>query len=259
MNGNSVVYVGTEPSMLYISVDNGETWTELKGIQDLPSKENWSFPPRPETHYVRWITPSYSNEDYIAISIEAGAVINSYDGGKTWEDRLEVSPIDAHTLLAHPDAPRKLYAANGDGLSDRKKAYAESKDEGRTWEYKSEGLEEYPYLYHMVVNTEDPNDILVSASKSASTAHSLSGYSTIYRKVGDKSWSELSDGIPCESSYTQHLANDPTKPGAFYAMSNHGIYYLDKGKKLWVKVDIPNLSAYLGDRSYCFAVRQNND
>ena len=39
---NSVVYAGTEPSRLYLSKDKGSTWEECRGIQHLPSKENWA-------------------------------------------------------------------------------------------------------------------------------------------------------------------------------------------------------------------------
>lgn len=251
----SEIYAGTEPSHLFSSKDDGETWAEFSGIQDLPSKKNWRFPPRPETHYVRWLTPSYSNEDHLAVSIEAGAVINSYDGGKIWVDRVEGSPIDTHTLLAHPKAPGRLYAANGDGGSNSKKAYAESYDEGRSWDYMSEGIEEYPYLYNMILHSENPNDRLVSASKNAGAAHRSTRYSTVYRKIGDVDWIEISDGLPRTNAYTHHLAEDPNKAGAFYTFNNFGVYYLDKDATEWKQVDIPELEAYLGKRPYYFIVK----
>src|SRR5699024_4756567 len=59
VDGYSAVYAGTEPSMLFYSEDRGRTFQEFKGIQNVPSKKDWAFPPRPYTHFVRWITPSY--------------------------------------------------------------------------------------------------------------------------------------------------------------------------------------------------------
>src|SRR5699024_10713296 len=146
--GNCIVYAGTEPSALYYSEDNGESWTEYKGIQTLPSKGNWQFPPRPHTHHVRWITPSYLHENHLGVSIEFGAFIRTEDHGETWEDRPFNSPLDIHTLLAHPQSPDRLYAACGDGLIVDGHSYAESIDEGRSWTFMSEGLENHPYLYH---------------------------------------------------------------------------------------------------------------
>lgn len=255
VDGKNVVYVGTEPSHLYYSEDYGESWTEFVGIQEMPSKKNWRFPPRPETHYVRWITPSYSNPEHLAISIEAGAVLYTADHGQTWIDRPEKSPIDVHTLLAHPMKPNYLYAANGDGSSNPKKAYAESPNGGQTWLYKSEGVEAHPYLYNMVLNSSSPDERLVSASKNASKAHRQPRYSTIYRKVGDNPWIEIADGLPREGAYTHHLAEDPTVAGAYYALNNCGLYYLPLGKNRWEEIKMDATIEIFNQRVYSFLIQ----
>ena len=254
-DGKSVVYAGTEPSHLYYSEDSGESWIEFKGIQEMPSKKNWRFPPRPETHYVRWITPSYSNGEHLAISIEAGAVLHTKDHGQTWIDRPEKSPIDVHTLLAHPNQRGYLYAANGDGSSNPEKAHAESPDGGQTWLYKSKGIEAHPYLYNMILNSSSAEERLVSASASASKAHRKPRYSTIYRKIGEHPWIEIADGLPREGAYTHHLAEDPSKAGAYYALNNYGIYYLPIGKDRWEKLNIDTDIKIFGQRAYSFLVQ----
>lgn len=43
---DGAVYAGTEPSRLFRSDDQGESWTELEALLELPSRPNWSFPPR---------------------------------------------------------------------------------------------------------------------------------------------------------------------------------------------------------------------
>lgn len=255
VEGKSVIYAGTEPSRLYYSEDYGENWKEFKNIQDLQSKENWRFPPRPETHYVRWITPSYSNEDYLALSIEAGAVLHTDTHGQTWHDRPEKSPIDVHTLLAHPDKPNYLYAANGDGGSNPERAYAESSDGGKTWSYQSKGLEEHPYLYNMVLNSKDSTECLVSASKSASKSHREPRYSTVYKKEGETSWTEIATGLPREGAYTHYLAEDPSQDGAYYALNNYGIYYLPFGKESWEQLNVDAQEKGFAKRPYSFLVQ----
>lgn len=119
----------------------------------------------------------------------------------------------------------------------------------------SEGIEEYPYLYNMILHSENPNDRLVSASKNAGAAHRSTRYSTVYRKIGDVDWIEISDGLPRTNAYTHHLAEDPNKAGAFYTFNNFGVYYLDKDATEWKQVDIPELEAYLGKRPYYFIVK----
>lgn len=258
INGNHVVYAGTEPSMLYYSEDLGENWIEFKGIQDMPSKQFWSFPPRPHTHFVRWITPSYSDKDHLAISIEAGAVLHTNNHGMLWHDRPEISPIDTHTLLAHPSVPNKLYAANGDGSwgSREGHSYAESDDGGETWQFKSEGLESHPYLYNMVLNSENPNDRLVSASRSAAKAHRSPAYSTVYRKIDDEQWTEIASGLPREGAFTHHLAEDPAESGAYYALNNFGIFYLSAGADEWERLPIDSEEFGFAERPFCFIAKE---
>lgn len=253
--GHHTIYVGTEPSMVFYSEDLGENWIEFKGIQDLPSKKNWSFPGRPETHFVRWITPSATDPDYLAISIEAGAVFQTTDHGKTWSDRAEMGPIDVHTLLKHPDAPARLYAANGGMVSNHsRESYAESLDGGYSWSFMSGGLEKHPYLYNMVLHPNNPDYRLVSASENSSKAHRQPAYSTVYQKNGEEDWVELADGLPKEGVFSHHLVQDPNSIGAFYAFNNYGIYHLAADSTTWEKYSIPWTKDLAEKRPYFFAV-----
>src|SRR4249920_1035198 len=38
---DAALYAGTEPSALYRSDDGGETWRELQGLLELPSRPTW--------------------------------------------------------------------------------------------------------------------------------------------------------------------------------------------------------------------------
>src|SRR6266542_2416516 len=40
---DGAVYAGTEPSRLFRS-DDGDSWRELEGLLELPSRPTWSFP-----------------------------------------------------------------------------------------------------------------------------------------------------------------------------------------------------------------------
>src|SRR3712207_8431544 len=72
-----------------------------------------------------------SSSGYIFVAIEAGALVQSRDSGKTWIDRPQRGPYDTHTLATHRKAPKRLYSSAGDG-------YFESFDYGRSEEHTSE-------------------------------------------------------------------------------------------------------------------------
>src|SRR5262249_13823152 len=138
-HGYSKLYVGTEPSALYLSNDGGESWEKLSALNKLQSSNSWSFPPRPWTSHIRWIEPDANSLGYIFVAIEAGALVQSRDGGKTWRDRVKQGPYDTHTLSTHKLAPMRLYSSAGDG-------YFESLDYGESWSSPSKGIKHH-YLF----------------------------------------------------------------------------------------------------------------
>jgi photosystem II stability/assembly factor-like uncharacterized protein len=158
------VYAGTEPSALYVSDDGGDSWEKMEALNKLPSSKSWSFPPRPWTHHIRWIEPDANNPDYVFAAIEAGALVQSHDGGKTWIDRVEGGPYDTHSLVTHPKAQKRLYSSAGDG-------YFESFDYGESWTRSMEGLK-HSYLYGLAVDSGNPQVVIVSASLGPNKAYS---------------------------------------------------------------------------------------
>lgn len=177
-NGFDVLYAGTEPSEFYRSNDGGYSWERKMGLNNLSSSKSWSFPPRPWTHHVRWIEADVNIAGYVFVAIEAGALVQSHDGGKTWIDRVEQGPYDTHTLSTHRGAPKRLWSSAGDG-------YFESFDYGKSWNRPVKGLR-HLYLYGLAVDCKDPQTVIVSASSGPWQAHSLEDpLSSIYRKSGD--------------------------------------------------------------------------
>src|SRR5207244_13414389 len=82
--------------------NGGGSWVGLAGLRALPSADTWSFPPRPHTHHVRWIEADVSVADRVFVAIEAGALVGTFDGGRTWRDRVRGGPYDTHTAMTHP-------------------------------------------------------------------------------------------------------------------------------------------------------------
>jgi photosystem II stability/assembly factor-like uncharacterized protein len=247
------VYAGTDPSALYISNDGGDSWERMEALNELPSSKSWSFPPKPWTHHIRWIEPDANNSDYVFVAIEAGALVQSHDGGKTWIDRVEQGPYDTHTLVTHPKAPKRLYSSAGDG-------YFDSFDYGESWTRPVEGLR-YQYIYGLAVDYDDPQIVIVSASMGPGTAYSTeNAESFVYRREEDgKKWKAISNGLPEPTGTTiSVLASNPKVGGEFYAVNNHGVFCSADSGISWKRLDIQWPKRYLSQTPWALAVGNNN-
>jgi photosystem II stability/assembly factor-like uncharacterized protein len=220
-----VVWAGTEPSRVYRSTDGGDTWTERPGLQDLPSSSQWSFPPRPHTHHVRWLAVDPHEQGRLYVAIEAGAFVRTDDSGETWQDHPTGARRDNHTLATHPDAPGRVYTAAGDG-------YAESTDSGDTWQYPQSGLE-HPYVWGLAVG-DDPEAVVVSAATGPRSAHSTNGQSYVYRWTGE-SWERAMAGLPGPDGLARPVL--AAQDGRFYALTNHGVFTSSTGQQ-WDSLDV---------------------
>lgn len=240
-----VVYAGTEPTALYRSEDGGDTWHDLPTLLSLPSAPTWSFPPRPYTSHVRAIALDPRQPGRLYVAIEAGALVRSFDFGRTWEDRRPDSPYDTHTLGTPRQAPGRVYSAAGDGLMRPGRGFAASRDGGDTWQYDGEGLQHH-YLWGLAVAPDDPDTLVVSAAAGPQQAHNPgNAESAIYHRAHGGPWQRAEAGLPdARGTLAASLAATPAEPGAFYAANNRGVYRSPDAGQTWTRLDIPWPDAY---------------
>lgn len=228
------LYAGTEPSALYRSDDGGETWREFPALLDLPSKADWSFPPRPYTHHVKDIASGADDASFLIAGIELGGVMRSVDGGTTFEDRKQGSQFDVHNVVLHPADDRFIYEAGGGG-------YAWSEDKGKTWTTDNNGLANYTYLVHIAVDPGNKEVVLASGAEGPYSAYVPETAQTkVFRKQGNDPWQRVEKGLPAETGATvMHLLINPNEPGVFYGVNNRGIYRSADQGESWTKLAVP--------------------
>lgn len=238
--GYGVVYAGTEPSALFRSEDGGRSWQELASLRQLPSAPTWSFPPRPWTSHVRWITPDPLVAGRIYAAIEAGALVRSRDRGQTWEDRRPDGPFDTHTLVMPRLAPNRLYSAAGDGFMRPGNGFVQSDDGGDTWYRPDAGLNHH-YLWSVAADPADPETLVISAAPGPQQAHNpASAESALYRRVGSNPWQQVSEGLPStRGMLASVLATNEAEPGVFFAANNHGLFRSTDAGVSWENLSIP--------------------
>jgi photosystem II stability/assembly factor-like uncharacterized protein len=236
-----VVWVGTEPSEVWRSGDAGDTWEQTSRLETLSSSSEWSFPPRPDSHHVRWIACHPLEPGRLWVAIEAGALVSTIDSGRTWRDRVVGGPWDTHELAVHRDAPDTLRVSAGDG-------YFESDDGGATWRSPSAGLE-VGYLRSVAIDPGQPDVVLVSASSGPYSAY-VAGRSDgrLYRRVNlerpstglrapraevEGRWERVRDGWPEPPSTVAPLLCAGAKAGEMWAADERGVHRSDDGGKSW--------------------------
>jgi photosystem II stability/assembly factor-like uncharacterized protein len=232
-HGVGTVYAGTEPSAVFRSETGGDSWMDLAGLRALPSASSWSFPPRPHTHHVRWIEADVSAADRVFVAIEAGALVRTFDGGRTWHDRVRGAPYDTHTAATHPLAPGRIYSAAGDG-------YFESTNAGDSWRSPEEGLA-HRYLVSVAADPADPDTVVVSATEGPFVAYRpRSAEAYVYRRTGDNRWEQAMSGLPeAKGTTASRFAPDAGQPGVIYAANNRGLFQSQDAGRTWKALDVP--------------------
>src|SRR5207245_1391480 len=232
-DGFGLVYAGTEPSAVFRSDNGGDSWVDLPELRALPSADTWSFPPRPHTHHVRWIEADVSVADRVFVAIEAGALVRTFDGGRTWRDRVRGGPYDTHTAMTHPFAPGRIYSAAGDG-------YYESTDAGNSWSSPEDGLK-HLYLVGVAVDPADPDTVIVSATDGLGSAYSPRGAEASERRTtGVQEGGRCMGGIAgAKATTVSRFAAHAGEPGVIYAANNRGLFRSGDAGRSWKAMDLP--------------------
>ena len=187
-----VVLVGSLPTHVFISEDDGLTWRDLPALKRVPSASQWFFPPPPRIGHVKNIVVA---EDRLYVGIEIGALLVSRDFGESFDDlHVEADPreSDIHRLLVNPRSPEKMIAAVGlVGL-------VRTVDGGASWT-RDPILPDMEYPDGFVMHPDEPDTLFLAAG---------SGWpNTWYRRKraqgrigrsrdGGATWERLLGGLP---------------------------------------------------------------
>lgn len=223
------VYAGTKPPALFASSDSGGTWRQIEPFQKIRAWW-WRSPAEADLGaYIQAIALSPADPDIILAGIEAGAVVRSADGGRTWAGHRPGALRDCHSLIFHAADGRWAYEAGGTGAGA-----AVSGDSGQTWRQPAAGLDRH-YGWAVAADPAQPEIWYMSASPMLSrcglpvpAAHvdgQASAY--IFRSAGGAPWQKLGGGLPDPLQYMAYaLLTDRAAPGHLYAgLSNGDVWH----------------------------------
>lgn len=150
------LYVGTEPVALFTSTDDGQTWTELPAIGQVPGREHWTFPAPPHAAHLKSITFDPDDDHAFYVSVEQGGLFFTADDGKHFAEFEGVAMDDdavykdVHRVVIDPANTGRLFITGGDGLSV-------SEDRGQSWRRVHGRTWDIGYPDAMVIDPREPS------------------------------------------------------------------------------------------------------
>jgi photosystem II stability/assembly factor-like uncharacterized protein len=156
---DGTLYAGTNDPYLYRSVDDGETWLEMKGFRDIESYGHWESPIDPHYARLRSLENVPGRPEQLIAGIEAGGIHRSNDGGQTWidgrdniiDDIHQVYPITEDVWLAATGYLDHNLEAIGMGHAVGSGGLHRTVNGGESWTRIDQG-NEYSYIRRVFVH-----------------------------------------------------------------------------------------------------------
>jgi hypothetical protein len=223
-----VVYAGCRPASVFVSHDGGERWLELEAFRRV-RRWYWLSPAEPPDWraYVLGLAASPTDPEVVVAGVEAGAVVRSTDGGRSWSPHLRAADRDCHDLTFHATDGNWVYQAGGGGP-------AVSRDGGARWTHPLDGMSGR-YSMSVAADSQRPEVWFVAAGPMSAFPAFWKGprfhvegdaRAAIYRSSGGAAWERLGGGLPQPLAYPPYgLATDPDAPGHVYVGLSNGVVY----------------------------------
>lgn len=217
------IVCGTRPSEIFISRDNGESWTRsnLNG-----STECWFI----NTSRVTSIHFDPRDADTIWITIEIDGVFRSTDRGETWTRLIDgLADCDTHDLvfIDDDDGSRTVLCSTEAGLH-------KSTDNGRNWSIVPvpDDVAPWPY-WRSIKYRADKNGVIFASVGDKPSGET--GVLLISRDCG-ATWERSSLSEPVNSTIWS-IATNPADPNLVFFITIFGqIYRSQDGGESWDKM-----------------------
>ncbi|HEX9436738.1 MAG TPA: exo-alpha-sialidase [Candidatus Limnocylindria bacterium] len=238
-----VMWLGVEPAALFKSEDRGETWKEVEGLTDHPTRPKWS--PGGGGLTLHSIALDAKDTKRMHVGMSGVGVFETLDGGKTWSPRNQGIPAPfnpdkddpigqcCHHLVAHPVEPRVLFQQNhfapawlvGDGEANWRNV-----SEGLP-EASMQGSKDTAYGFAAAIHPHDAETAYVVPLAAKDRLAPLPGIAVHGTRDRGKTWKRLANGLPKARAEVMRegLATDRLDPV--------GIYFGTQAGEVWGSAD----------------------
>ena len=226
------LYCGVEPAALFVTRDDGASWSLDRGLYDHPHRPRWQ--PGGGGLCLHTIVPDAGRRDRMFVAISTGGVYRTDDGGATWRPRnigvrAEYQPDQypefgqcVHKIVQHPARPERLFLQNHWGLY-------RSDDAGDSWKDIANGVPS-DFGFAMAAHPHDSGTAYIVPLESDGFRCVPEGRLRVYRtRDAGRSWRPLTRGLPQAGAYEtvlrDALATDTRDPAGVYFGTRSGRVY----------------------------------
>lgn len=221
-------YAGVDDAALFVSRDDGATWTELKGLTDYPTRPRWT--PGFGGLCLHSVLVDPTNPARLWVGISSVGVFRSDDGGKTWmlcnEGLHNVAPgfikdpdmgRCVHKMVIDPKRPGALYLQYHGGVFM-------SENAGDSWTRISAGL---PHDFGFPMAVTSRGDLFVVPLLADDNRVVPDGALKVWRsRDRGRTWRALTKGLPQKDHFVgvlrDAMTTDPLTPAGLYLGTTGG-------------------------------------
>jgi len=215
------IVCGTRPAEVFISHDNGDTWTRCNLDA---STECWFI----NTSRITSVHFDPRDRDTIWITVEIDGVFRSTDRGRTWELIIRgLHDNDTHDLVFRDrdDGSRTILCSTEDGVH-------RSDDDGTTWTQLRVPQAKWDYFRSLKQPGENSDTVIASVGDKPSGE---AGQLLISRDFGE-SWAECALSHPANSTFWS-IGTNAADTDLLYVCTIFGqIFKSTDGGESWTKM-----------------------
>jgi photosystem II stability/assembly factor-like uncharacterized protein len=227
------LWVGGEGAGLFLSQDEGKTFSLVSTLEGQPGRDDWNDPAQqPPGHLgLSAIIPSPDDPEQMFAIVQGYSLFETTDGGKNWSPRNKGlrSPVpieeDAeigfccHKVVVASDDRSRMFQQNHAGMY-------RSDDAAKTWTEISEGLPT-DFGFAAAVHPHDRDTFYVIPLDPGHGRTMPDGQAAVWRtRDAGSSWTKLTSGLPQIDAYLgvlrEGMANDHLDAPGFYFGTSTG-------------------------------------
>ncbi|HEU5163580.1 MAG TPA: exo-alpha-sialidase [Thermoanaerobaculia bacterium] len=237
------LYCGVEPAALFVSRDNGTTWSLNEGLWNHPQRPRWQ--PGGGGLCLHTILLDPADRARIRIAVSSGGMYVTEDGSN-WRPsnhgvRAEFLPDKypefgqcVHKVVQAGSRPDRMFLQNHWGLY-------RSDDRGESWIDIANGVPS-DFGFAMAIHPRDPDSTFIVPIESDQFRCTPEGKLRVYRtRDAGASWDAMTKGLPqknaLETVLRDALATDALDPAGVYFGTRSGKVYAsaDEGES-WSQI-----------------------